>query len=145
MSSDECQSLHDVYEAIDDDEACQKATYILQFLWRDLSSDFDVIGPYFTLSATIEARSLYSMVTKTMLAFHKYGFHVRALLCDGASSNLSLMKIFCSHKKGEELTTPWFVSPLDGQRVHLIICPSHQVCVQFHMYAIVYMHMRVCV
>lgn len=66
MSSQDCHSLHDVYEGINDDEACQKTTYILQFLWRDLTSDFDVIGPYFTLSSTIEG---HSMVTKMMLAF----------------------------------------------------------------------------
>ena len=38
-------SLHDVYDGLDVNENCQKATYIMQFPWRDLTSDFDVIGP----------------------------------------------------------------------------------------------------
>ena len=77
MSSDELQSLHDVYEGIDDEESCQTTTYyVLQFLWRDLTSNLDAIGPYFTLKSTVEAQFLYSIVTKTMLAYHTYGFSV---------------------------------------------------------------------
>jgi hypothetical protein len=75
VSSRDFSSLHDVYEGADDSEACQKNTYMLQFLWRDMTSDVDVIGPYFTLSSTIESQSLYSVVTYTMLAFSKYGFN----------------------------------------------------------------------
>ena len=101
MSLQECQSLHDVYESIDDDEACQKTTYILQFIWRDLTSNYDVMGPYFTLSSTIEARYLHSFITRTMLVFYQYDFHIRCLLCDGASSNLALLKILCGHKEGD--------------------------------------------
>jgi hypothetical protein len=127
MTSEELKTLHDVYEGLDDDEACQKTTYILQFLWRDLSSDFDVLGPYFTLSSTIEARYLHSLVTNTMLAFHQHGFHIRCLLCDGASSNLSLLKALCNHKDGKDIISPCFMSPLDGRNVHLMICPSHQL------------------
>ena len=43
----------------------------------------------------IEGKILHLMVTKTMLAFVQYGFSVRALLCDGVSSNLALLKLFC--------------------------------------------------
>lgn len=124
MSSKEFQSLHDVYEGIDE---CHKMTYVLQFLWRDLTSNFDVIGPSFTLSSTMEAQHLYSMVTKTMLVFHKYGFAIRCLLCDGASSNLALLKTLCCYTEGESIDSPWFISPLDGKNVYLVICPSHQV------------------
>ncbi len=53
MSSDEFVSLHDVYEGLNDEEKCQKTSYILQFLWRDLSSDFSVIGPYFNCSSSV--------------------------------------------------------------------------------------------
>ena len=78
MSSDDFSSLHDVYEGLDLDEKCQKTTYVMQFLWRDLTSDFDVIGPYFTCPSTIETRFLHSVVTRTMLAFTQFGFPVRA-------------------------------------------------------------------
>lgn len=129
MSSEELSNLHDIYDSVDTDEASHKATYILQFLWRDLTSDFDAIGPYFSLPGSIESRFLYSMVTRTMLAFQEFGFKTRALLCDGASSNLSLLKILCGFQEDDNLsvTNPYFISPYDGKKVFLVICPSHQV------------------
>ena len=99
----------------------------MQFLWRDLTSDFDIIGPYFTCPSTIETCFLHSIVTRTMLAFTQFGFAVWALLCDGASTNLSLMKLLCGHSNDMDIITPWFISPFDGQTVFLIVCPSHQV------------------
>lgn len=90
MSSEEFLSLHDIYKGINEEEKCQKTMYMLQFLWRDLSSDYDVIGPYFNCPYTMETPYLHSIVIKTVLAFCRSGFFVRSLLCDGASSNLSL-------------------------------------------------------
>lgn len=128
LSSDDLKSLHDVYEGLNSEEACQKTAYILQFLWRDLTSNFDVVGPYFTLPSTIEAKQLHAYLTDTMTIFHHYGFHIRGLVCDGASSNLALLKTLCSIKEdAAELLTPRFTSPLDGKSVYAIICPSHQV------------------
>jgi hypothetical protein len=120
-------SLHDVYQGLDDEEECHKTEYVLQFLWRDITSNFDVIGPYFTLPGSIEAQQLYSYVMKSMLALNQYGFIICALLCDGASCNLAVLKQLCNHKKGDELNSPFFISRFNGQKVHLIICPSHQV------------------
>ena len=128
MSSDEFLSLHDIYEDLEEDEHSQKTIYVIQFLWRDLSSDFDIIGPYFTIPSTMEAKFLHGIVVRTMLAFTQFGFGVRALLSDGASANLSLMKILCEHKDAStSAINPWFTSPYDGKKVHLFICPSHQV------------------
>ena len=129
MSFDDFSSLHDVYDSLSEDEKCQKTTYVVQFLWRDLSSDFDVVGPYFNCSSSMETQFLHSMVTRTMLAFSQFGFQVRALLCDGASSNLSLFKVLCGYTNCEtiDITKPSFKSPFDGKDVYLIVCPSHQV------------------
>lgn len=129
MCSEDFASLHDVYEDLDEDEKSQKTTYVIQFLWRDLSSDFDVIGPYFTIDSTMEAKYLHGIVVRTMLSFTQFGFGVRALLSDGASANLSLMKTLCGHMDGSTTPiSPCFTSPYDGCKVHLIVCPSHQVC-----------------
>ena len=76
LSSEDLASLHDVYESLDTDEKCQKTSYIVQFLWRDLSSDFDALGPYFTVPSTMESKFLHAMVTKTMLAFTQFGFSI---------------------------------------------------------------------
>ncbi len=129
MSSVEFISLHDVYQGLNEDERCQKTSYMLQFVWRDLSSDFDVVGPYFNCPSTMETQFLHSIVVRTLLAFCRCGFYVRSLLCDGASSNLSLLKLLCGYRKGDEsdIEDPWFKSPFDGGNVFLLICPSHQV------------------
>ena len=128
MSAEDFISLHDVYEGLMEDDKCQKTTYIIQFLWRDLSSDFDVVGPYFNCSASLETKSLHAMVIRTMLIFSQFGFVVRALLCDGASSNLSLLKLLCGHTNNDvDINQPSFKSPFDGRHVHLLVCPSHQV------------------
>ena len=129
MSSDDFTCLHDVYEGLEINDKCQKTSYVIQFLWRELTSDFDVIGPYFTCPSTIETRFLHSIVTRTVLAFSQFGFGVRALLCDGASTNLSLLKLLCGHcNELDDNIKPWFSSPFDGKEVFLIVCPSHQVC-----------------
>ena len=57
---------------------CQKTAYIVQFLWRDLSSNFNVVGPYYSCSLSLETKSLHSMVVRTMLALSQFGFLVRA-------------------------------------------------------------------
>lgn len=128
MSSSDMSSLHDVYESLDEEEECQKTDYILQFLWRDIISHFDVIGPYFTIAGTIEAQHLHTIVMKTLLVFNQFEFRVRALLCDGASANLALLKELCALKKGGDISA-CFVSPFDGNKIHLVICPSHQVSI----------------
>uniref|UniRef100_A0A1X7V628 Transposable element P transposase-like RNase H domain-containing protein n=1 Tax=Amphimedon queenslandica TaxID=400682 RepID=A0A1X7V628_AMPQE len=133
MSSSDMASLHDVYEGLDEEEESKKTEYVLQFLWRDISSEFDVIGPYFTISGTIEAQHLHTLVMKTLLVFNQFEFRVRCLLCDGASGNLALLKELCAHKKGKDISAN-FVSPFDGNKIHLVICPSHQVSIDFLTY-----------
>ena len=46
-----------------------------------------------------------------------------------ASSNLSLLKVLCGYCNCEtvDIAKPSFKSPFDGEEVHLIVCPSHQV------------------
>lgn len=44
MTHDDLVTLSDVYEEMSTDRSL-KTTYVLQFLWRDISSDFDLIGP----------------------------------------------------------------------------------------------------
>ena len=87
MLSEEFVNLHDVHQGLCDDEKCRKTTYMLQFLWRDLSSDFNVVGPYFNCSSTMETQFLHSIVTRTMFSFCRYGFYIRALQRNNASSN----------------------------------------------------------
>ena len=48
MTYDELASLSDVYTTLSPDYRKRQTSYILQTLWRDLTSNFDVIGPHFT-------------------------------------------------------------------------------------------------
>ena len=62
MTSDGFSSLHDIYEDLDQEQRCQNTMYVVQFMWRDLSSDFDVIRPYFNITSNMEAKYLHSLV-----------------------------------------------------------------------------------
>ena len=92
VSEDDLRSLHDVYASVKDEKGLQMTSHILQFLWRDLSSNFDVIGPYFTSDSMMEAKFITSCVLDAMLAFESFRFGVRGLVCNGSSCNLSFMK-----------------------------------------------------
>jgi len=53
---------------------CKKQTsYILQFLWRDLTSEFDIVGPYFTSSSTVESKFVLACVFETVKLFQFHG------------------------------------------------------------------------
>lgn len=93
MSPEELPWLQDVYMSVGEDYDQQKTSYILQFLWRDLTSEFDVIGPYFTCANSWDHKLLLECVMRTIQAFTLYDFHVRVLACNRASSNLALIKL----------------------------------------------------
>ena len=103
-------------------------------MWRDMSSHFDAIGPYFTAERSLETKFLVSCLFESMFVFETYGFQVRGLVCDGASCNLSLFKHLCNisglygtDEDGVMYVPSKFVNPYTGNNVHLIVCPSHQV------------------
>lgn len=143
MSSEAMPSLHDVYQFMS--EGVDQTSYILQFLWRDLTSSFDVIGPYFTSSSSLETKFILSCVYKSIRLFHLYLFNTSVLVCDGASSNVSALKSTCGYSGafgvqpssvGDESLSvadrhsvkPWFTNPFNPEKtIFWIICPSHQV------------------
>ena len=48
MTPEELSTLHDLYTALDTESSPQKTTYVLQTLWRDHSTECDIVGPYYT-------------------------------------------------------------------------------------------------
>ncbi len=44
MTHEQLTTLADVYEELKEGQV-NKTTYILQFMWRDISSKYDIIGP----------------------------------------------------------------------------------------------------
>ena len=96
MSSMEQSSLADIYLLINGDRA-QQTPYILQFLCRDLTSDFDIIGPYFTCSKTMDSKFILSCVFETVRLLHLHGLTTTLLVCDGGAANLSTLKATHGH------------------------------------------------
>ena len=86
MSPDDMSSLHNTYQLVDETSASK---HILQFLRRDLTSSFDLVGP---CNSQLESKFIVSCVLKSLWAFHLYGF---CLVCDGASANISALKSTC--------------------------------------------------
>lgn len=100
MSPEDMSSLHDAYELIDEEIAKKQTSYILQFLWRDLTSSFDVVGPYFSSNGPLESKFITSCVIQSLQLFHLYQFFTCVMVCDGASSNVSTVKSFCGVSGG---------------------------------------------
>lgn len=134
MTVDQLASLHDIYQSVDAGFRTQKTSYVLQFLWRDLSAPFDVIGPYFTSEKSLETKFLMTCLFESMFVFETYGFSISAIVCDGASCNLALLKRMCgtsgkfSSTSGSTGDVPCsFTNPYSGLTTYLIVCPTHQV------------------
>ena len=137
MTEVEMASLCDVYQTLDPQRKIKKTKTILQTIWRDLSSKFDVLGPYFTSETGFDTKNLIVITQETMLKLHWFGFHTAVIIVDGASSNLSMIKLWTEKRKGaysvrdeaedKHLVKPWFVDSFNGHKVYFIICPSHQV------------------
>ena len=140
MSADEVGSLHDVYQTLQPDHRTQKCSYVMQYLWRCAASNFDVLGPYYTSSGSLKAKFVLATLFETMQALHMYGFETKAIVCDGASANLSAIKLLSGFGSGTYGNKPpgscidihdvqaWFLNPFTNKKVFTIICPSHQVC-----------------
>jgi len=69
MTADDQASLHDVYQLFDKDKAADQTAYILQFLWRDLTSSYDIVGPFYTNSETFSAKTIHACVFETIHLF----------------------------------------------------------------------------
>jgi hypothetical protein len=68
----------------------------------------------------------------------KYVLQVSAVVMDGASSNLAMVKELSGHGRGTynvkpdqddpHAVKPWFRNPVyRDEMIYMIICPSHQV------------------
>ena len=137
--SEELGSLHDVFQTLKPGHRTQKASYVLQYLWRCTVSNFDILGPYYTSVEAMKAKLILSTLFDAMYAFQLYGFKTKAIICDGASTNLSAIKVLTGfgsgaygHKEEEGVedvqeVQACFTNPFTNGKVYAVICPSHQV------------------
>ena len=135
MSPEEMASLHNICFHSDATERTQQTTYIMQFLWRDLTSSFDLVGPYFAYAGSVKSKFMLACVYEILRVLHLYEFKVSVVMCDAASSNLTALKTttgvsgaYEANWDGHKIPSLSFKNPYDPPNpIFWIICPSHQV------------------
>ena len=138
MTSRNLASLNDVYSLLQKADAGKQTSYILKFLWRDLTSEFDIVGPYFTCSSSVEGKFVLACVFETVKLFQLHGLKTSVLVCDGGSSNLAAIKashgchgaysLNKDHADDKYKVEPWMLNPFNPpHKIFWLICPSHQV------------------
>ena len=130
MAPEDMASLQDIYDDLDPLRKKKKTNYILQYLWRNLVSNFDVMGPYYTANTSLEHKFLIACTIDAMTKLHIHRFKTKAIVCDGASSNLKMIKSFMGHRgtfDNAEPISPKFENPLTNAFTYFIICPTHQL------------------
>lgn len=95
MTDDELASLCDVYTVLKPDYRKRQTSYVLQTLWRDLTADFDVIGPHYTNDGQFSHGNLCQIVIDSIHQYHVCGFETVAVVCDGAAANMTMIKEMC--------------------------------------------------
>ena len=99
MSHEELTSLCDVYKTLSPDYRRQ-TSYFLQTLWRDFTSDFDVISPHYSSDSPFSHDALCRIVIDAIQQFHLSGFKTVAVVADGAPSNLKMIKEMSGARNG---------------------------------------------
>lgn len=141
ISVGELQVLHDVYTSTVE-EGAKKASYIMQFLWRDLTSGYYLVGPYFSTEGSISSNIFQEFGMLSLKAFTAYRFHVSIIFCDGAFLNLSVRKILGGFERKDspvnedaadvhekyflDMSFPKPEYPY-GRPISIMICPNYQV------------------
>ena len=74
MSPDDMSSLHDAYQLVDETSASKQTSYILQFLWRDLTSPLTSWVPTSLVAASLKANSLYPVFYRAFESFTSMAF-----------------------------------------------------------------------
>ena len=85
-------SLCDVYKTLSPNYRGRQISYFMQTLWRDFTSDFDVIGPHYTSDCTFAHDVVCQVLIDAIQQLHMCGFVTVAVVTDGASANLKMIK-----------------------------------------------------
>jgi len=138
MTQKDLSSLNDIYRILEQPQSPKQTSYILQFLWRDLTSNYDITGPYFTSSETVDGKFILSCVLETIKLLQMHGLRTSLLVCDGCPANLSTIKLSHGYSGAYSLLSdttgdkfeikPWMINPFNPpDRIYWMICPTHQV------------------
>ena len=97
MTSEDLCSLNDIYKILHDPDTNKQTSYVLQFLWRDLTSCYDIVGPYFTSSSSVEGKFIIVCVFETVKLFQFHSLKTSLLVCDGGPTNIAAIKASHGH------------------------------------------------
>ena len=141
MTHQEQASLLDIYKYINNTQGIEQTSYMLQFLWHDLTSSCDIVGLYFTSSLSVENTFVTSCIFETISLFQCHGLETSLLGCDGAAANMSTITgAYNIQKEGDQYkfeVTPWLINPFNPpNKIFWLICPTHQVCVHIICYMV---------
>ena len=122
-------------------------SYILPYVWRDLTSSYDVVGPYYT-SALVEAKFVVVCVFQTIKLFQHHDLKTSLLACDGGSANIATIKASRSYHGAYSIkedgsdryeVQPWMINPYNPpNKIFWLICPSHQVNIKYNVNCVHY-------
>ena len=156
MTSTDLTSLNDIYLLLQKSEGSKQTSYVLQFLWRDLISGFDIVGSYFPFASTVDSKFVLACVLETVKLFQCHGLKTSVPICDGGSSNVATIKACHDHHGAYSATDgedkfavkPWMINPCQAMddksiqppnRIYWLVCPSHRVCKTIYMHVRAYM------
>jgi hypothetical protein len=79
MNPEDMSYLHDMYASLGDEQP-QQASCTLQFVWLDLTSKFDIIGPYYSSSESLKSKFISACAFEVMKILHLCGFQTSVLV-----------------------------------------------------------------
>ena len=125
MTADEMATLRDLYAVLNNESQVTKADYILQTLWRDTSSNCDIVGPYYSSCGGFKAKYMITCLMDSLQKLDSFGFRVSMPVVDDASANLSILRLLM------ELQV--FSASTVHQKIHTEFPHASQILLQEHL------------
>ena len=86
-------------------------------------SSYDIVGPYFTSSDSVDGKFILSCVLETVKLFQTHGLKTSLLVCDGNAANLTTIKVTHGHSGAYSVlpdtandvfeVKPWMINPFN--------------------------------
>ena len=59
----------------------------------------DIVGPHYTSNGSVDHKFLLPTLMDAIFKFHKCGFEVCVVVCDGASANMTMVKELTGYER----------------------------------------------
>lgn len=92
--------LDDLFTDGKSEKTVKEAEFVFQTIWRDLSANCDVIGPYWKFAKQSKSHEIHRCMMEAMRQFHQHDFKVLGVIMDGATTNVSVIKTLLLSRPG---------------------------------------------